>query len=54
MDTRDYLDRFLTKHPRQNFRVGIIGERGLIEVINELTERHSNIKLSKLPPAGWQ
>jgi len=49
MAVRDYLAKLLTKRQDQQYCVGIIGERGLIEVINELTEQYPNIRLSKFP-----
>lgn len=49
MATRDYLAKRLTKEPKKMFRVGIIGEVGLFETLNELTSER--FRISKEPPA---
>ena len=37
MALRDYLKKKIEAQPDKNFSLGIIGERGLLETINELT-----------------
>lgn len=49
MAVRDYLETKIKKHPERNFSIGIIGECGLFETINELT-RHKNVEITDIPP----
>lgn len=46
---RDYLEEKLRKKPDKNISVGIIGERGLFETLNELSS-YKNFKICDVPP----
>ena len=49
MAVRDYLEKKVLKKTEKQFSVGIIGEMGLFETINELSH-YSNFELVDTPP----
>jgi NagD protein len=49
MAVRDFLKSKIVSQPEKNYSLGIIGERGLIETINELTQ-YSNCEICDVPP----
>jgi len=49
MAVRDYLAKKIQKHTDENFSIGIIGERGLFETVNELTHLN-NCEICDIPP----
>lgn len=49
MATRDYIKKKLEKNPNKIYSVGIIGEIGLFETLNELSE-YPNFKICDVPP----
>lgn len=46
---RDYLEEKIKKRPEINISIGIIGERGLFETLNELS-KYKNFKICDIPP----
>ena len=49
MAVRDYLEEKITKNIQKNYSIGIIGEVGLFETINELS-KYDNFKICDIPP----
>ena len=49
MAVRDYLAGVLEQRSTERFCIGVLGERGLFETVNELSCSYPNVRLSKLP-----
>lgn len=49
MAVRDYLEKKIVKNNDKNYSIGIIGEIGLFETINQLS-KYSNFEIVETPP----
>ena len=49
MAVRDYLKKNIKKNKEKNFSLGIIGEKGLFQTINEITH-FDNCEICEIPP----
>ena len=49
MAVRDYLKKKIKKNEENNFSIGIIGEKGLFQTVNEITNL-KNCEICEIPP----
>ena len=49
MAIRDYLEKKIKKNKEKNFSIGIIGEKGLFQTVNEITNL-KNCEICEIPP----